>query len=83
MRLNDMTWHITVEVSLITNKETGRYHVENPVDSLPITIVFYERGEAEKFAKWLNKKDNYIEALETILENVYDENLEDIKKMVR
>ena len=49
-------------------------------ESLPIELFFSDRTDAVKLCKWLNKREDWVERLETIVEFHTDVNLEKIKE---
>ena len=69
-----MVWHVTTEVP------TGIYMVEHPTQRLPIELGFHKREPAQDLADWLNKKDNWTDRLELIIEHETDIDLEKLKK---
>lgn len=69
-----MAWHVTTELP-------GNYYmVENPVENLPIDLIFKYKYNAQNLADWLNKKDNWTERLEYIIEYETEIDLEKLKE---
>ena len=69
-----MTWHVTTEVP------TGVYMVEHPTQQLPFELCFTKKEHAQRLADWLNKKDNWTDRLELIIEHETDIDVEKLKK---
>ena len=74
-----MTWYVTTEVDIRT-KETEGYMVEHPTQNFPLDLLFVKREDAEKLAKWLNKKENWIDRLELIVDMETDIDIEKLKE---
>ena len=77
-----MMWQVETMVRLKDNQVEG-YVVSNQVggdSNLPADIIFQSKDSADKLAKWLNKKDNWIDRLEYIVEYETDINVEEMKK---
>lgn len=72
-------WRVDTNVDLFDGECT--YSVSEEVDCLPLDFVFANREDAEKLAKWLNKKDDWTDRLEEIVEHhIGEEKLEEIRE---
>ena len=75
-------WQTETMVRLKDNRVEG-YVVTNQVggdSNLPVDIIFQSKDSADKLAKWLNRKDDWIDRLENIIRYETDIDVEEIKE---
>ena len=75
-------WQVETSVHMYTGESA--YTVTNQIGgdaNLPLTFIFANRKDAEKLSKWLNKKDDWTDRLEEIVEHhIGEEKLEEIRE---
>ena len=82
MKGNGKMWQVETTVRLYDKGVVG-YSVDNQIggdDTLPIEIVFSEKKEANELRKWLQKKEDWIDKLELIIEMETDINLDELRE---
>lgn len=79
-----MTWHTNTIYDFIRDELIG-YTCSNQIGgdaTLPVDLIFDEKEDANRLAKWLNKKDNYIDRLELIVEMETNVDLDRIREEI-
>ena len=77
-----MTWQVETMVRLKDNRVCG-FTVGNNVGgdaTLPVEILFDNRNDAVELARWLKKKDHWIQRLELIIEMETNIDIEQLKE---
>lgn len=75
-----MTWELEEVVRHLADKPiTVAYNVRHEIENFPVDLTFTNKELAKEVADWLNKKDNWIDRLETIIEHETSINLEKLR----
>ena len=77
-----MTWHTNTIYDFIGDELIG-YTCSNQVGgdaTFPVDVIFDKKEDANRLTKWLNKKDNYIDRLELIVEMETNVDLDRIRE---